>query len=126
MTRDEIDAWAAAFIEAQSAPHLDGDHQLWWAVEQFMFVVGSKVSPQDCWLAILEILSRNPADEVLAVLAAGPLEDLIAKHGPDFVERIETESRQNPKFRHLLGGVWQNSTSAEIWTRIKKAQGAVW
>jgi len=127
MNRDEIDAWAAAYIEAQSVPHLKGDHPLWWAVEQFMFItLDTTVSPQDCRVAILEILSRNPPKEVIEVLAAGPLEDLIAHHGSDFIERIEIEARRNPAFRQLLGGVWQNRTPPEIWARVQKVQGKVW
>jgi hypothetical protein len=32
----------------------------------------------------LEVIRCNPGDEVLAVLAAGPLEDLINHHGPQY------------------------------------------
>ena len=125
MTREEIAAWATAYIEAQMLPKIPCDHPLWWAIERFM-LVDTTTSPEDCWVAILEILSRSPPQEVIAVLAAGALEDLIANHGADFIERIETESRRNPAFRQLLGGVWQNRTPLEIWPRIKKAQGAIW
>lgn len=79
----------------------------------------------DCWLAILEVLSRDPPEEVIGVLAAGALEDLIRSHGPAFIERIEAESRRNKAFRRLLGGVWQ-STAPEIWARIQKARGEAW
>ena len=125
MTRDEINAWATAYIEAHKDPNLrKGDHPLWWAVEHFMNM-GRDVSPRDCWAAILEILSREPTDEALGILAAGPLEDLINHHGPEFIERIELESRRNKAFRHLLGGVWKSSTP-EIWARVQKAQGDLW
>lgn len=125
MTRDEIDAWASAYIEAQKKPKLESEHPLWWAVERFMDM-GRDVSPDDCWVAILEILSRNPPQEVINVLAAGPLEDLIADHGSEFIERIELESRRNPAFRHLLGGVWQRGGPLEIWARVQKVQGDLW
>jgi hypothetical protein len=92
-------------IEAQSIPHILADHPLWWAIERFMLVVGTDVSPEDCWKAILEVLARDPPKNVIGVLAAGALEDLIASHGAEFIERIESESRRNPAFRHLLGGV---------------------
>lgn len=59
MTRDEISAWATAYIEAQMLPNIPGDHPLWWAIERFM-LVDSTTSPEDCWVAILEILSRPP------------------------------------------------------------------
>jgi len=126
MSRHEIEAWASAYIEGHDGPAaLQTDHPLWWAVEYFMLPTRSSVTPDDCWAAILEVLTRNPSDDVISNLAAGPLEDLIDDHGPEFIERIETESRRNPSFRHLLGGVWQSSTP-EVWARVQKAQGAVW
>jgi hypothetical protein len=71
------------------------------------------------------VLARNPPDSVLAVLAAGPLENRIYRYGPEFIERIERESRRDTPFRDLLGGVWQSGTP-EVWARVQKAQGSVW
>jgi hypothetical protein len=125
MMREDIQAWATAYIEAQQDPDLlKGNHPLWWAVERFINM-GSDVSPEDCWLAILEILSRDPPEQILGNLAAGPLEDLIQYHGPEFIEHIELESRRSRSFRHLLGGVWESSTP-EIWARVQKSQGDLW
>ena len=126
MTRKEIEAWAAAYIVAQLDSNLlKGDHPLWWAVERFMPGPSTRAPAEDCWAAILEVLSRNPPEQVIAVLAAGPLEDLIDDHGPEFIERIETESRRNASFRKLLGGVWKSSTP-DVWARVQKAQGELW
>jgi hypothetical protein len=125
MTRDEIEAWAAAYIELLREPgKYDARHPLSWAVSRFQ-ERGGDVSPDDCWAAILEIVARDPSDESVAILAAGPLEDLINHHGPEFIDRIELESRRNPAFRHLLGGVWRASTP-EVWARIEKARGKLW
>ena len=77
--------------------------------------------PDACWQAILTILGRQPPERVLGILAAGPLEDLIQYHGPDFIERIESEACKNPAFKQLLGGVWKSSTE-EVWARVQKAQ----
>ncbi len=55
------------------------------------------------------------------MLAAGPLEDLIEYHGPDFIGRIEDEARRSAIFRELLGEVWESSTP-EVWGRIEKLQ----
>lgn len=126
LSHDEIAAWATAYIEAQTIPHIPADHPLWWAVERFMLVVGTDVSPEDCWKAILEVLARDPPKEVIGILAAGALEDLIASHGAEFIERIESESRRNPAFRHLLGGVWKNSSTPDVWARVEKARGQTW
>ena len=126
MSRQEIDAWASAYIQGQQDPTLLQDgNSLWWTVEKFMPQQCCGASPEDCWAAILSVLTQDPPAKVLGVLAAGPLEDLIHYFGPEFIERIETESRRNASFRHLLGGVWQSSTP-EIWARVQKAQGQRW
>ena len=124
LTPSEIDAWAAAYIEAAaSSDYAKDDYPLWWAIERFMVgVISEAAEAEDCWVAILVVLSRNPTDQVLGVLAAGPLEDLIDHHGPEFIERIELLARRDPAFRSLLRGVWKSSTP-EIWERVEKAQG---
>jgi hypothetical protein len=125
MTPAEIDYWAHAYIKAQMDPnHLQPNYPLWWAIEQFMRL-HSSTSAEDCWTCILHILELRPPDEVLAVLASGPLEDLVDDHGPKFIDRIEAESQRNSAFRHLLSGVWRSSTP-DIWARVEKAQGPLW
>ncbi len=109
---EDIDAWARAYVEVQQEPkRLTSEHPLWWAVRGFMDLIleRGETEPDDCWRAILRVLELEPPDKVISILAAGPLEDLIGRHGPQFIDRIETESRRNPKFRHLLGGVWTSS-----------------
>src|SRR5690349_8430056 len=82
--------------------------------------------PEIAWPAILQILERPLTDDQVAILAAGPLEDLLAFHGPEFIDRVEREASQNPRFNHLLGGVWQNRMLPEIWERVRKARKEVW
>ncbi|TPG44774.1 hypothetical protein EAH75_10595, partial [Rhodanobacter glycinis] len=86
-----IEDWASAYIALQQdgGRALDG-HPLFWAAERFMFP-GDTASAEDCWATILEILARNPPEPILAVLAAGPLEDLIHYVGPEFIDRIELQ-----------------------------------
>ncbi|KAB7768787.1 DUF6869 domain-containing protein [Xanthomonas maliensis] len=125
MDSHTIKDWATAYIALQqdSDRSLDG-HPLFWAAERFMFP-GDSASVEDCWAAILEVLSRNPPELVVGVLAAGPLEDLIDRYGPEFIERIELQARRDPAFRHLLGGVWTSSTPS-IWARVEAARGVAW
>lgn len=66
------------------------------------------------WQFIREVYKRELSDEVIAVLAAGPLEDLLAKRGVDFIDRIEELARKDPKFNYLLGGVWRNTMTDEV------------
>nr|CAS02601.1 putative integron gene cassette protein [uncultured bacterium] len=125
MAPHEVEDWASAFIAFQQDPdRLRDGHPLFWAAARFM-LSGEYAIAEDCWETILVILSRQPPDSVIVVLAAGPLEDLIHYAGPQFIDRIESEARQNPAFRNLLGGVWECSTP-EVWTRVEAARGGSW
>jgi hypothetical protein len=118
MNDADLDAWAVAYIDGVQDPlRFNDSHPLWWSAERFL---NSDTDSEDIWLAILHILARAPPPEVLAVLAAGPLEDLIHENGERFIDRIELHARQDPAFRQLLQGVWE-SGSPEVWVRVDRA-----
>nr|WP_315484937.1 hypothetical protein [uncultured Undibacterium sp.] len=126
MTPSEFDEWVVAYIMYQSAPESERrreDHPLFWAVLKFFDLMSDE--PEICWKAILDILRRKPEDEVIGVLSAGPLEDLIKDHGGDFIDRIVLEASRNPDFKHSLGGVWK-SGSPEVWARVEAIRGKSW
>jgi hypothetical protein len=120
MKSQELVAWADAYIQAQELDNIETDHALWWAVQKFFDL--DHENPEACWQAILTVLAREPSQKVLGVLSAGPLEDLLHHHGPQFIDRIEVEARDDPAFKELLCGVWQSSTD-EIWARVQRARG---
>jgi hypothetical protein len=127
MSRPEIEAWATAYIEAYSTERSPADdHPLWWAIEKAMFVL-QEADAESFWQFILEVVSRNPPEAVVGMLAAGPLEELIAYAGESFVDRIETEAQHSPAFRYVLNGVWRlgDKPSDEIWARVERARGSV-
>jgi hypothetical protein len=78
--------------------------------------------PERAFRFILEVLRHNQSDKILGALSAGPLEDILAKHGERMIERVEAEAKSNPLFARLLGGVWQNEMPDNIWQRVQ----AVW
>lgn len=124
MTTAELADWATAYIRYQERAEgpVSEDDPLFWAVDQFFTF--SDENPELCWHAIIEILSRQPCEKVLGMLAAGPLEDLIEFHGPVYIDRIEAAARNDPGFRQLLTGVWESSTP-EIWCRVVTARSGV-
>ena len=79
--------------------------------------------PEDCWEIILEIMHTPHHESVDWNLAAGPLEDLLAHHGPTFIDRIEALASADPQFKDLLGSVWQNATIPAVWERIEAVRG---
>ena len=78
------------------------------------------------WELILQVLHTPHEDSVTAVLAAGPLEDLLARIGPIVIDRVEQRAAPDPDFRDLLGGVWRSSMSPEFWARVEACRGQPW
>lgn len=69
---------------------------------------------------VLEILKFNPEERLLDILAAGPLEQVLANHGSKIIGRVEFLSESNARFACLLAGVWRNGMTEDIWNRVQK------
>ncbi|WP_444897042.1 DUF6869 domain-containing protein [Microbulbifer sp. SSSA005] len=80
----------------------------------------------ELWDFILKTYRRELSESVLAILAAGPLEDLLARNGESYIEQIEQLARKDSKFKFLLGGVWKNSMSETLWSRVSAVKGEPW
>ncbi len=76
-------------------------------------------NPEVGFELVLNILRRKPTIEIIEVLAAGPLEQLLSNHGELVIEWVEKEAKSNKEFAGLLGGVWQNAMSEDIWNRVQ-------
>ncbi len=109
------------WVTWQSDPHRDeslaNDFVGW---DEFEWV--SREHPEHAWSAILVTLKDPRSRPYLNILAAGPLESLLSEHGEAFIERVELEARSNPEFAWLLGGVWRDQMSEDVWNRVR----AVW
>jgi hypothetical protein len=113
-----IDRYESIERHGDQSPEATATYQ---AFEQFEDAVGR--DPELAWSAILHVIEQSESDFVLENLAAGPLETLIGRHSPLFIDRIERRAAVDERFRWLLGGVWQGLIPADIWERIKAAQG---
>ena len=109
-----VEAWIRVMLKESSDEH-DPD---FWAFSNLDRMIDDE--PENAWSIILEILRRNQSSEILEVLSAGPVEDLLARHGEAFIERVENEARNDEDFAKLLGGVWQNTMSNEIYARVQR------
>src|SRR3954453_16764775 len=68
------------------------------------------------WCALDQIAFEDRS--AIAVLAAGPLENLV-RYAADTVEdRIVAEIARDPKFRRAMTGVWAREERADFWYRI--------
>ena len=135
MSPEERDRLVAAFIERFTREYVWDDDKVLrevkgerednlWAFEAFNDIACA--DPDLCWQLILQTLHTPHAESVDEVLAAGPLEDLLAKFGPLVIDRVELKAAEDPKFKSLLGGVWQNTMSLEIWHRVEACREEVW
>jgi hypothetical protein len=116
--RDDL---ARAWIELQKMPRdSDGHRQLFWAHNKMWDLL--RVDPNEYWLTILEILHQDKSDWIIENLAAGPLEDLLVAHGPEFIGRIEAIADE-PGVRSLAQLVWENEILDDVWRRLQTVAG---
>src|SRR5437764_836947 len=69
--------------------------------------------------SLLEIHERDQSIVIQRILSAGAVEGIMARFGERYIDRVEEKARKDPAFAKLLGGVWRNSMSAEIWSRLE-------
>jgi hypothetical protein len=81
--------------------------------------------PERAWPIICEIIRRISADDIFAYVAAGPLEDLLARHPHAFIDRVESLARSEPHFRRAVSGVWGwSSIPADVRRRLDDVLGS--
>ena len=71
---------------------------------------------------IVEILKIETNPVLLALLAAGSLEDVISM---ETIDRIEREAFADKRFHDLLGGVWYYRAPEELKDRLDALVGGV-
>jgi hypothetical protein len=79
--------------------------------------------PLYAWDLILEVVRLDPAKRSWDVLAAGPLEDLLSRHGATIIDYIAAYVEQDEALRELLQGVRQFDTPDAVWERVKALRG---
>ena len=94
---------------------VEDDPALAWGT---MKTVVSRYSEDDLFLE-----NGSEAQRVVGNMAAGPLEDLLDKHGSRFIEIVEEQARLDRRMAWMLSGVWQSSMPDGIWTRVQRAAG---
>ena len=78
----------------------------------------SAYDPDQCW-RFLEIARRSGlSEEDLAFLSSGPFEDMMKRHGDEFIARVEEESQSDPNMRTLVATVWRAGMRDALWDRI--------
>jgi hypothetical protein len=83
--------------DGTDAEHFDAEEELDDAVRD---------DPERAWPIICEVIRRISADDILAYVAAGPLEDLLVHHPHVFIDRVESLAKEDAHFRRAVSGVW--------------------
>lgn len=104
---------ARAWIEQHGKPEKDRDAN-WHALMDYERDLIRR-DPHAVIDLVLEVLKIETSPEMLSLLAAGLVEDVIA---PETIDRIEQEAAGNPRFCDLLGGVWYFNESADLRARL--------
>ncbi len=67
------------------------------------------------------IVSSEPIDyQLMGLLAASHLEELLCESGREVIESIEFLANQDKEFRKCLCGVWKNEIPDGIYSRVQK------
>lgn len=98
--------------------------QNFWAYEALSDLCD--VSPEKCLEVIFEILRIDEGDEILANVAAGPLEDLLVKHGTVVIKQVLQTAKTSAVWRKMLGAVWKNDMDDAVWKQIRTVAGPAW
>lgn len=91
------------------------NEQDWWSVVEVDRLV--RDDPYSGSEVTRTLVNEAKSDEALAYVAAGPLEDLLKKHGPVVIDLVEGESRNNDRLQLALSGVWGINPGNPIYDR---------
>src|SRR5437764_970075 len=101
MTHGELSSLADAWIAYWLAPKGSQEREATaWATDLYEL---EYEDPETLWQLILTIHSKDQSSQIQEVLAAGLVEDLLAKHGDTFIDRVELQAQQDPQFAKLQG-----------------------
>lgn len=89
-----------------------------WASDRMYSLLESV--PELAWELIVELIERAPSDDSLSFFAASPLEDLLSKDGPQFIERVEERAGLSPNFRRAVGVLKRLGMTDDVWSRVRK------
>lgn len=117
----DINKVAQAWIEMWNLDVDDPARDQFEWVEDFEYNAVYK-NPEIAIDLVLEVLNLNQSNSIFEVLSAGPLEQVLAEHGAKVIERVENLARTNKDFSLLLGGVWKNAMTDDVWARVQQVQ----
>jgi hypothetical protein len=118
VAKEERNQLASAWIALQTTPQSSPKYSsLFWSFEQTYDLV--REDPLEAWKLILAIWSLDQSPPTRQGLCAGPVAELLCYHGEYIIPHIEKRAMADPSFARLLGGLWQNTMTDDIWNRVQ-------
>ncbi len=74
--------------------------------------------PEAAWRVTLRLIELVRDTELLGVVGAGPLEEIVAESSALFVDRIERLAATDPSFRTALSYVWLPDNASDASKRL--------
>lgn len=93
--------------------------------QDLVVLMNFTAGPEPQWQFVLAAVAFARSDDELGHLAAGPLEHLLGWHGEAFIERVEDEAADDPRFARTLSGVLRYLMTPEVWSRVQALQARV-
>jgi uncharacterized protein DUF6869 len=116
---------AAAWVEITVRSDRDRERDRnWYALFDFQSDLVSN-DPLAALELVKAILAIEENQNVLGLLAAGLLEDLLPDEDGPVIDAVVAEAERDLRFRNLLCGVWFYGMSPEVTERLEKARGEV-
>ena len=115
-----VELLAARYIKFCEKPATEHKGEDWWPFECLHDLADA--APAVTFRCVLSALPLCETDHQISVLAAGPLEELVRKHGPLMIADIERAAAADARFRYLLSGIWGGPhAEPEVWKRVQAA-----
>ena len=114
---------APLWVEIMGSSELDRQKdENWSALFDFQSEL-ARDEPLKALDLVKAILAIEDNPHMLGLLAAGLLEDLLPSEDGPVVDAVVAEAERNPRFRHLLGGVWFSGLGEDVTARLETARG---
>jgi hypothetical protein len=82
--------------------------------------------PERAWEVICALVEQELNDSQMGSLGAGPIERLMMRHGPQFIDRLESLAASNQTFRECLKRSYPTGPNDEIKRRMGIASAVSW
>ena len=88
---------------------------------EFVVPMNFTASAESQWRFIDSVFRQAHDDNVLDHLAAGPIEQLLSKHGDAYIARFERLAREDNRFARMLSGCNKHLMSDAVWSRLQES-----